>query len=328
MKKTIKLITKLLIISISCFLVACGENTDSEDSKSPPLNLNKGATIYSNSTGVFINNLEDGIYKVIDEKREIIEYNKNNTLVYEKDGRGVVEYKGKEIILQEINIINQNISPDGKYLMYFTNNESLQLKILNLETEKYEDPKIDALISGELAAWYQDSSIVFYGIDSSKNNGIFSYDINSKTQKLIYKLEEGYIDYIEAFNGEVIVSEKNFNNEAFIKKIKGDEVITLSSQIEHLMDVEVTNKGIYILGQMKNDNISIYEYKDDDFQRVVFNFPTYISIENKLSSTEKGEILFIGSNSSPKELSVYKYLDGSISTISLSKGKYKFIKIT
>ena len=327
MKVLLKKFKAVLVIVMCTAFVSCN-GIGEENENYIPITLSKGAVVFNNSSGRIIYNLVDGIYKSIDERRNIIEYNKQDTILFERDNKGVIQYKGKEIILDEDRIIKENISALGNYIMYFVDNGALELKIFNLETEKYENLEINGFISGDLVDWYNETSIVFYGVDEKKNNGIFTYDIENKTQKQIYNIEEGYISYLENIKGKILIKEENFNSDVVVKIIKDDgKVEIISKNIEEIIDVEETSKGLFLLGKRLDDNISLYEYKGGDFQRVVYNFPSYINIESRLSSTEEGDVLFVGSNSNPKEHSIYKYSEGTISTMSANKGQYNFIKI-
>lgn len=328
MKKKKKL--KVGLLALLCFsFVSCNNNIENKiDEEHVALELDRGAVILNNTSNSSIYNLVDGIYKIVEDKRNIVEYNTNDTILYTEENKAIVEYKGKKIEINETTIINEKISPDGRYLLYFTGENALILKILDLEKEDYLEVKLEGSISGALVDWYGSEKIVFYGVNNNKENGLFVYNILNHSVDEIYKIQEGFVTYIKSFNSEVYICEKNFNDDIYLKRIDKDLNVTLLSEtMTDIYDIQVTEKGIYILGRKINDNISIYEHKGEDFERSIYNFPSYINVDSNLSVTEEGEILFIGSNSSPKELSVYKYSDGSISTMSGTKGKYSFIKI-
>lgn len=331
MKKILNNVIVLILITSSLLLLSCGKDTNEEDSEYIPLVLNTGAVLFDNGTEKGIKNLIDGSYQNIDEKRDIVQYNKNGTVLFVKDGKGVVEFKGKEIILNDDRIIKESISPAGDYLTYFIENENnaLVFKLLNLKTQVYEDLNIPGVISGDLVDWYDDETIVFYGVSEERRSGVFTYNLKTKVLSEVYESSGSYITYLESSNKEIIIKEETLDAEEYVKLIdKNGKASTLASNIRKIIDVEVTSKGIFLLGnQINDDRVSIFEHKGDEFQNIIFDFPSYVNFEKGISSTLEGELLFIGSNTKNDEEVIYGYLDGSISSIELKNSKYRFIKM-
>lgn len=323
----VKKVQLLILVSACILFFGCTKQNEKIVNNYIPLSLEKGAVIYNNTAGDVVHNFINDGYVVIDEKREIVEYNKSGTILYSESGKAFIDYKGNIIQIDEKQIFKENISPSGKYLMYITEETNYQLKILNLETQEYEVLELSSIISGDLVDWYNENAIVFYGVSDEKENGIFTYNLNTKVQEQIYSIKEGYVSYLESISSGIIIKEDNFSNDSTVKLIKRDgSVDDLSNNVVEVLDIEETNKGIFLLGRKKDDNMSIYEYRDD-FKKILFNFPSYINIERMLSSTNEGDLLFIGSNSNPQEEAVYKYSESSISTITDNRGKYEFIKV-
>ena len=64
---------------------------------------------------------------------------------------------------------------------------------MDLSTSKSIDVNSNVVISGQLVDWLNKDTIIYYGIDKEKNNGIFTYNIKEKKETLIYKLDIGYL---------------------------------------------------------------------------------------------------------------------------------------
>ena len=162
-------------------------------------------------------------------------------------------------------------------------------------------------------------------IDDEKNNGIFIYNIHDNEEKLIYKLESGYVEYLEVLNNEVVFLQQKEGKQKILKFIneKGD----ISESIENIdviSDVEYTEDGIFIIGKMKDNNYSLYKYSDGKIKRLVYDFPKIINLEKGLSKDSNGNILFIGGDE-PKMDRVYICKDGAISELMNNEGGYYFI---
>lgn len=250
MKRIFNRVIAVIIISSSVLMLSCGKDISDNIKEHTALGLNKGALLYHNNIENGIKNLISGSYQNIDDKREIIQYSSNDTVLFVRDGKGVVEHKGREIVLDDTRIIKENISPKGNYLMYFIENESnaLVLKLLNLETKEYEELNIPGTISGDLVDWYDNDTIIFYGVNNRKS-GIFTYNLKTKVEKELYEVSGSYLTYLESTSQGIFFKEVVLTGEQHVKVIdKNGETSILSSNVGEIIDIEVTGKGIYILG--------------------------------------------------------------------------------
>lgn len=331
MKKILNNVIALIVITSSLFLLSCGKDTNEEDSEHIPLVLNKGAVLFDTNTEKGMKNLIDGSYQNVDDKREIVQYHKSGTILLAKDGKGVVEFKGKEIVLSDTRIIKENISPSGDYLTYFIEDENnaLVFKLLNLKTQEYEDIKIPGVISGDLIDWYDNDTVVFYGVSEERRSGVFTYNFKTKVLNELYGTSGSYITYLENTNNGIIIKEETLEGEDYVKLVdKSGQASIIASNIGKIVDAEITPNGIFLLAnEINHDKLSIFEHKDNEFQNIIFNFPSYVNFEKGISSSSEGDLLFIGSNTKKDEEVIYAYSDGSISSIEFKSSSYRFIKM-
>ena len=111
-----------------------------------------------------------------------------------------------------------------------------------------------------------------------------------------------------------------------IVSVNGD-ITEISREVIDINDIESVNDKLYLLGKVKNNNYSIYEFDNGVIKRLVFDFPSVLYAEKGLSVNEAGEILFVGSVSNEKKEHVYKYSDGSVALVSNYITNCNFINI-
>ncbi|MCS4524174.1 hypothetical protein JTT07_09620 [Clostridium botulinum] len=150
-----------------------------------------------NSAYVFINIIEKGK-----------ELNKNKITIIKN---------GKQTILDNFYSASDiDISKEGNKIAYRSfKQDSLQsaegMKIYDLENKKEIKIKSDVLVSGNLFKWLNEDEILYYGINSEKENKAKIYKYNVKENK-----EEVYVDNIEGICTYFMPN--------------GDNVLLLSSQ--------------------------------------------------------------------------------------------------
>jgi len=320
-RKRVFLSSLILLCSIGLF----GCSNDEEEIKK--VKIDNGAIAIENSGDYSIYNLADEKYEKVETDYIITSYDsKSENFIYSEDGKFKVNYLGKEKDIEDSkNITSPKLSIGGDYLSYFVREDYLNLKIKNLKEDKDIDFKSNVAISGELIDWLNEDTLVYYGIDDSRNNGIFIYNISENKEKLLYKLDLGYIEYLKVIDDGIVFVQEKEEKQRTLKFIDENGNITESiDNIIDISDVEVSEDDIYILGRIENNNYSLYKYNNGSVKRLVYDFPKIINLEKGLSKDSSGNILFIGGDDTRIE-KLYKCEDGAISTLDVDTGTYNFI---
>ena len=292
-KRRDKFILVSLILVLTNILYGCKNQI--KDIKK--VEINSGAIAIENEGYYKIYNLNNDEYERVETDFIITSYDsESNNFIFNEDMKFKVNYLGEEKIIDNSNsILSPKLSPGGNYVSYFVKDGYLNLKIKDLKIDKFVNINSKVAISGELIDWYNEEMLVYYGIDDEKNNGIFVYNVSDNKEELIYKLDSGYIEYLEVLeNGLVFLQEKEGKKKT-LKFI--NENGELSDEIENIVDisdVEYTQDGIYIIGKLENNNYSLYKYSQGKIKRLVYDFPKIINLEKGLSKDSNGNILFIG----------------------------------
>lgn len=326
MKMNTKYILLLIsILSSWLFISGCSNTLQVPDEE---FIVSKGAVAREEQGNHTNYNLTEGKYNKLETEKVIVSYDTiSGNYIYEKDGKVFTQYKNKSTEIVDSNIINLKLSPGGEFYSYFNKDEYMQLVVKSIKDNKEIKINSTVAISGKLMDWSSDKDIVYYGIDES-TNGIFSYDINSSKEELIYELDYGYLEFIKSFSGEVLFLQDSGANRKVLKSINKDtKVNIISENVSELKDIVVTEKGIFLLGKIKEENNSIYELRDGIFTRLVYDFPNIVHLEKGLSCDENGELLFIGSIDSFDKENIYKYENGYIKSITNDNSKYYFVNV-
>lgn len=322
-KRRNKFVLVSLILLLMNTIYGCKNKT--EDIKK--IEIDNGAIAIEYDGEYEIYNLNNEKYERLENDYIITSYDsESNNFIFNKDGEFKISYLGKEKSIEDSSsIISPKLSLGGEYLSYFVKDGYLNLKIKDLKLDKFINFDSEVAISGELIDWYNEETLVYYGIDNEKNNGIFFYNVNNNTEKLIYKLDSGYVEYLKVLDNGVVFLQEKEGKQKSLKFINEDG--KLREEIKNIVDisdVEYTQNGIYIIGKLENNNYSLYEYSEGKIKRLVYDFPKIINLEKGLSKDSNGNILFIGGDE-PSIEKVYICQDGAISELSDNKGKYYFI---
>lgn len=289
--------------------------------------IDNGAIAIYNSNNYSIYNLNNEKYEKVETDYIITSYDsESENFIFNENGKFKVNYLGKEKNIEESkSVILPKLSRGGEYLSYFVKENYLNLKIKNLKEDKYIDLESNVAISGELIDWLNKDTLIYYGIDDNRNNGIFIYNISENKEELLYKLDSGYVEYLKVINDGIVFVQEKEGKQRTLKFI--DENGDINESIDHIIDisdVEISEDGIYILGRVENNNYSLYKYNDGSLKRLVYDFPKIINLERGLSKDSNGNILFVGGDD-PSIEKIYKCDDGTISTLDADKGTYYFI---
>lgn len=315
----------------SLFLLGCGSKDEvSQVNAVENVDVNSGAVLKS----------EDGDYEVYDYKDKyvksetdklVLAYDKSSSsYVYKDKNDTFAVHDNKEYNMGVSDYYKLKISPGGNYISYFINDNGMKLKVINLNDENEVNIESDVRISGTLFDWYDDNSIVYYGVSDEGVNGIFVYNIDDKSEDLLYKLKEGYIAFLKGTINNVLFLQLNFDNDRQLvildKDTKNAEVI--NDNIEEIKDAVCVDDNVYFVGRIRDNVDSLYKISNGNTKRVVYDFPALIDTEKGIQIDNNKDILFIGRNNpnSSKE-QVYKYSgDGSISSISEEASDYAFLE--
>lgn len=327
MKKSRIYVLFIAAVSFSCLtLTGCGkENNTVIEEK---IEISSGSVLIEENGEYKNYNLEDEKYSKLDADKTIIEYDKDSgKYIYNSNGEKYLYNNKESIKINEKNPIKLQISPNGKFITYFKNEGYLQLVIIDAETGEELEFDSRVAISGDLIDWIGEEQLVYYGIDDDKNNGLFTYNIKTNEEELLYKLDVGYIEFLETSKRGTVFVQETVNSEKILKLIDSNKDVTeLTNEIVEVSDIEITDKGVYLLGKLKDDNYSVYKI-DNGIKRLIFDFPSIIHLDKGLSSDDEGNILFIGSIDSFNNENIYKYADESITAITDTDLKYNFVKI-
>ncbi|MDU2122061.1 MAG: hypothetical protein E7E64_05940 [Clostridium celatum] len=324
--KRLMILIQLMITAV--FFLGCKKESLEEISK---ISLNKGAFVDESTSYETFNFNSENTYEEIDTEGKVItNFNmKSNTYTFYKDNSFYVNYNSKDIKIEHNKIASLKISPEGDYVFYFINDEYLEPAVMDLKNEKEILLDNKAIISGQFIDWITDTKLAYYGVNTEeKTNGIFTYDVKTKNEDNIYKISSGYVKFLKHINDGLALVEEHYGEDTVLNivSVNGD-ITEISREVIDINDIESVNDKLYLLGKVKNNNYSIYEFDNGVIKRLVFDFPSVLYAEKGLSVNESNEILFVGSSSNEKKEHVYKYSDGSVALVSNDITNCNFINI-
>ena len=324
--KRLMILIQLMITAV--FFLGCKKESVEEISK---ISLNKGAFVDESTSYETFNFSSENTYEEIDTEGKVItNFNmESNTYTLYKDDSFYVDYNSKDIKIEHNKIASLKISPEGDYVFYFINDEYLEPAVMDLKNEKEILLDNKAVISGQFIDWITDTKLAYYGVNTEeKTTGIFTYDVKTKNEDNIYKISNGYVKFLKHIDDGLALVEEHYGEDTVLNivSVNGD-ITEISREVIDINDIESVNDKLYLLGKVKNNNYSIYEFNNGVIKRLVFDFPSVLYAEKGLSVNEAGEILFVGSVSNEKKEHVYKYSDGSVALVSNYITNCNFINI-
>ena len=325
--RRLKIFLSSLVLLLIIPMVGCEKEEIIEEVKK--IQILEGAVVIENSSNYSIYNLNGDEYEKIDTEYIVSTYDlSSGNFLFSENGNIKVNYLGKEIEIEENkSIISPKLSTMGRYVSYFLKDQYLELKVKDLSKNENIDIKSNVAISGELVEWLNENTLIYYGIDNKKNNGIFTYNIEEEKESLIYKLENGFLENIKVFDNVAIFIQSNLSREKIIKIIdKNGEIIEEINEVEDVNDIEYTKDGLFILGKIKNNNYSLYKYSNNEMKRLIYDFPKIIDLEKGLSKDMDGNIIFVGKDNMELE-NIYMYKNDSINILDSKEGNYFFINV-
>lgn len=324
--KRLMILIQLMITAV--FFLGCKKESVEEISK---ISLNKGAFVDESTSYETFNFSSENTYEEIDTEGKVItNFNmESNTYTFYKDNSFYVNYNSKDIKIEHNKIASLKISPEGDYVFYFINDEYLEPAVMDLKNEKEILLDNKAVISGQFIDWITDTKLAYYGVNTEeKTTGIFTYDVKTKNEDNIYKISNGYVKFLKHIDDGLALVEEHYGEDTVLNivSVNGD-ITEISREVIDINDIESVNDKLYLLGKVKNNNYSIYEFDNGVIKRLVFDFPSVLYAEKGLSVNEAGEILFVGNVSNEKKEHVYKYSDGSVALVSNYITNCNFINI-
>lgn len=324
--KLLKKSIKYFLIISSVFLISCNNSKELMDN---PLKMNSGSIVKENLGNYEFYDLINNSYNKIESNNMPLSYDiKSNNYIFNEEGKIKVNYFGKKVTLDnEKEVITPKLSLGGNYILYFIREDFLKPVIKDLSNSKFIEIKSNVAISGYLVDWLNEDTLIYYGIDKEKNNGLFIYNIKEKEETLLYKLDIGFIELLKVSNNKISFVQVKENHDKILKVL--DEEGKIENEIGNVIDikdVEIIDDTLYILGKIENNNYSLYKYKNKIIKRLIYDFPKIINLDKGLSTDGNGNILFMGSEENYNLNGIYLCEDETISIINNIEGNYYFIE--
>ena len=322
---------KLLFIIFLLMITGCTNNSIDETNAKNSLidSLNSGAVLKSEDGNYNLYNYENGLFNKVSSDSIITSFNKKNSAYIEyKDNNNYIVYNNKKIKVKDNNYEGLKLSPDGKYLSYFVDDNGLKLKIYDIQNDKDVQINTKTLISGTLYDWYNDNEIIYYGINSDKINGLFTYDLKNNKEKIIYKIKDGFVPFLKCTKGNItFLKIDNENNKKFLALSKASlEVNCTSDKIDNIYDIVENNNNFYLTGSTEGNAESLYLLNATQLKRLVFDFPSIVICKKGLKLDNNKNVLFIGCDDFCGKEKIYRCnADSSIELIGDESVEYTFV---
>ena len=329
-RKALTCIITFFIIPL--FLIGCinNSNNDKENNGIKKISVGKGAVLKSEEGVYNTYDYKQGKYTKVESEKTILVYDESSsTYIATNNNKTYVVKTNEEYEIQDEEYDGLKMSPKGKYISYFVYDDGFKPKIIDLEENKELDIKLNTIISGTIYDWYDEENIIYYGVNRDKVNGVFKYNLITKKEELLYKVEKGYLAYIKGTINNVVFLAINIDNDKELILINKDtkKISSISYDIEIIDDIAFIDGNIYFTGKVKDNAESLYEIEDNKIKRLIFDFPFITDINKGLRVDKDNNILVIGKGSSDSQYeSVYSYAkDGSVSVVSEEAIDYVFI---
>ena len=325
-------ISTFIVCVISLLLSGCG--TESGNNNPEEINsnivLNKGSVLKSEEGKYNVYDYKNNEYEKISNDSVIIEYSRKNGIYIEnKNNENYLVCNGKENRIPDENFDGLKLSPQGNYASYFIDNNGLKMKVINSYENNMMAVNSDVSISGILYDWYDDHTLVYYGVDNEKVNGIFTYDLRAGKEELLYEIHDGFVSFIKSLRNHIVFVQINMENEKELmmlnKNSKNLDVLT--QNLEEIYDIAENERNIYFIGRMHDNAYSVYKIENSDIKRVVYDFPSNIKYSKGICVDDNNNVLFVGADSeSSNEEKIYMIgADDSVSVISEGAIDYAFV---
>jgi hypothetical protein len=325
-----KCLSILAFIVLPLFILGCSSKKAKTPNVTEEIKLNSGAVLKSEEGIYKLYNYENGKYEQTKSNKIISAYDKSSSsYISIEEGKPYVVNNGYKFEIKDLGYSELKLSKDAGYISYFIEDNGLKLKVFDTNGNKEIEMKSNVSISGTLYDWYDVNTLVYYGVSNDGVNGLFTYNIKENKEELLYKIEEGYLAFIQGTLDNVVFLQLTLENNKELVMIdkKTKDVKLLTDKIEEISDIIINKEKIYFTGKTYDNISSLYELTNNKAKRLVFDFPVVVKTEKGLTIDENGNVLFIGCNSeNTNEEQIYTYAqDGSISAVSKDSVDYVFL---
>lgn len=325
-----KCLSILAFIVLPLLILGCSPEKEKTPNVTEEIKLNAGAVLKSEEGSYKLYNYKNGKYEQTKKDNIILAYDKSSSsYIASEDNKPYVMSNGCKFEIKDLGYSELKLSKDAGYISYFTEDNGLKLKVFDITGNKEIEIKSNVSISGTLYDWYDDNTLVYYGVSNDSVNGLFTYNIKENKEELLYKIDEGYLAFIKGTIDNVVFLQLSLENNKELIMIdkKTKDVKLLTDNIEEISDIIINKEKIYFTGKISDNISSVYELTNNKAKRLVFDFPAVVKTKKGLEIDENGSVLFIGSNSgNANEEQIYTYTqDGSISVVSKNSIDYVFL---
>lgn len=154
---------------------------DNTPSVAEDVKINLGAVLKSEEGNYKLYNYKNGKYEQEKDNNVILAYDKSSSnYICVEDGKHYIVSNTHKSEIKDSNYTGIKLSKGGKYLSYFIDDNGLKLKIFDTNENNQIEIKSNVSISGTLYDWYDDDTLVYYGVSDDGVNGLFTYNIKEK----------------------------------------------------------------------------------------------------------------------------------------------------
>lgn len=175
-------------------------------------------------------------------------------------------------------------------------------RIFDINKNKYKEIPISTLISGNLFKWYDEKTLIYYGVkieNNLKKAALYKFDFE-KNEEYEEKSFKGNIIYMDFINSEelIILLRVNEKKSQLIKyNLASKEYTNLDDSIDTIYDMEFFKDDIFILAKDVNNITSIFNISSSrKIKRLVYDFPKKVYEKGGLVTDEKGNLYFLDIN--------------------------------
>lgn len=221
--KNLKKIIASSMIVITSVFIGCGKGSE-EVLESKKIELSKGAIIVSEGNTLKNYDYKAGKYTAVNEEIVVSNYNeKSGNYIYIKEGKHYASNGINNVLVDGYNSYSLTLSPSGGYMSYFdVEDEEYKLVIKDIKKDENVEIKNKVTISGRFVQWVGEGVLAYYGISTDGVNGIFTYDIKTEEEKLIHKIDSGFIEQLVSIDNVLYFVENDFSSKKLVKALHLD----------------------------------------------------------------------------------------------------------
>ncbi len=136
----------LVFIVLPLLMLGCSSKNDESISVAEELQINQGAILKYEEDKYNLYDYKKDQYKLYEPNKAVVAYDKSSSnYIYSEDKKYYIVHNGEKNEVKDKEFTDIKISPNGKYISYFIEDEGLHLKVF--ETGKNKEMKIDSKVS-------------------------------------------------------------------------------------------------------------------------------------------------------------------------------------